>query len=115
VRADAVLVPRNPEILSNATPGYFDMGLCGPLRTDQAGQSKFCGLFKTPTLRNVATRCVFFHNGRLHTLKEALRFYVQRDTDPRLWYPVSASGEVNKFDDLPPATAIVFSAGFVCP
>jgi cytochrome c peroxidase len=86
-----------------------------PLRTDQAGQSKFCGLFKTPTLRNVATRCVFFHNGRLHTLKEALRFYVQRDTDPRLWYPVSASGEVNKFDDLPPATAIVFSAGFVCP
>jgi cytochrome c peroxidase len=78
------------------------MGLCGPLRTDQAGQSKFCGLFKTPTLRNVATRSVFFHNGRFHTLKDALRFYVRRDTDQRLWYPVTASGEVNKFDDLPP-------------
>lgn len=100
---EALGVPRNPEILSNAAPGYFDMGLCGPLRRDQAGQSKFCGLFKTPTLRNVVTRSVFFHNGRFHTLKEALRFYVQRDTDPRLWYPVSASGEVNKFDDLPPA------------
>ena len=87
----------------NAAPGYFDMGLCGPMRRDQAGQSKFCGLFKTPTLRNVATRSVFFHNGRFHTLKEALRFYVQRDTDPRLWYPVSASGEVNKFNDLPTA------------
>ena len=44
---------------------------------------------------------MFFHNGRFHSLKEALRFYVQRDTDPRLWYPVSPSGAVNKFDDLP--------------
>jgi cytochrome c peroxidase len=77
------------------------MGLGGPLRTDQAGQSQFCGLFKTPTLRNVATRTVFFHNGRFHTLKEALRFYVRRDTDPRLWYPISPSGAVDKFDDLP--------------
>ncbi len=99
---EALGVPRNPEILANAAPGYFDMGLCGPLRTDQTGQSKFCGLFKTPTLRNVATRSVFFHNGRFHTLKEALRFYVQRDTDPRLWYSVTASGAVIKFDDLPP-------------
>jgi len=49
----------------------------------------------------VATRSVFFHNGRFHTLKEALRFYVRRDTDPKLWYPVSRSGGVNKFDDLP--------------
>jgi len=99
---EALGVPRNPEILANASPpGYFDMGLCGPLRTDQTRESKYCGLFKTPTLRNVATRQVFFHNGRFHSLKEALRFYVQRDTDPRLWYPVSPSGEVNKFDDLP--------------
>ena len=44
-------------------------------------------MFKTPTLRNVATRQVFFHNGRFHTLKEALRFYVERDTDPDEWYP----------------------------
>jgi cytochrome c peroxidase len=93
---EALGVPRNPEIAANAGPGYFDMGLCGPLRTDQAGQLKFCGLFKTPTLRNVATRAVFFHNGRFQTLKEALRFYVRRDTDPDLWYPSSA-----KFDDLP--------------
>ena len=77
------------------------MGLCGPLRADQAKESKYCGLFKTPTLRNVATRRVFFHNGRFHTLREALRFYVRRDTDPQLWYPVSPSGAVNKFDDLP--------------
>jgi cytochrome c peroxidase len=98
---EALGVPRNPEIQANAAAVYFDMGLCGPLRTDQTGQSQFCGLFKTPTLRNVATRTVFFHNGRFHTLKEALRFYVRRDTDPRLWYPISPSGAVDKFDDLP--------------
>jgi cytochrome c peroxidase len=100
---EALGVPRNPEILANASPDYFDMGLCGPIRTDQAKESKYCGLFKTPTLRNVAIRGVFFHNGRFHTLKEALRFYVQRDTDPERWYPVSPSGTVDKFDDLPPS------------
>jgi cytochrome c peroxidase len=98
---EALGVPRNPEIQANASDNYFDMGLCGPLRADQAKESKYCGLFKTPTLRNVATRRVFFHNGRFHTLKEALRFYVRRDTDPQLWYPVSPSGAVDKFDDLP--------------
>ena len=30
-------------------------------------------------------------------MKEALRFYVRRDTDPKLWYPAE------KFDDLPEA------------
>jgi len=98
---EALGVPRNPEILANASPGYFDMGLCGPLRLDQAKKQMYCGLYKTPTLRNVAARRVFFHNGRFHTLKEALRFYVRRDTDPQMWYPVLASGVVDKFDDLP--------------
>jgi cytochrome c peroxidase len=35
-------------------------------------------------------------------LKAALRFYVQRDTDPRLWYPTAAT-KTEKFDDLPPS------------
>jgi len=100
---EALGVPRNPEIRANASLGYFDEGLCGPLRTDQARQAAYCGMFKTPTLRNVAIRRTFFHNGRFHSLKDALRFYVRRDTDPKLWYPVSASGSVDKFDDLPPA------------
>ncbi len=100
---EALGVPRNPDISANAARGYFDMGLCGPLRTDHTQESTFCGLFKTPTLRNVATRSVFFHNGRFHTLNDALRFYVRRDTDPRLWYPASSLGAIDKFDDIPPA------------
>jgi cytochrome c peroxidase len=100
---EALGVPRNPEIGANRDAGYFDMGLCGPLRSDQARELKYCGLFKTPSLRNVATRAVFFHNGRFHSLREALRFYVRRDTDPGEWYPADDGGAVRKFDDLPEA------------
>jgi cytochrome c peroxidase len=98
----ALGVPRNAELRANADPHYFDMGLCGPLRQDQSAKREYCGLFKTPTLRNVATRRVFFHNGRFHTLREALRFYARRDTDPQLWYPL-LDGKPRKFDDLPAA------------
>jgi len=54
-----------------------------------------------PTLRNVATRNVFFHNGQFKTLRDALRFYVRRDTNPEEFYPVAADGTVQKFNDLP--------------
>jgi cytochrome c peroxidase len=97
---EALGVPRNPEIAANRSKQYFDMGLCGPLRGDQSKVTTYCGLFKTPTLRNVATRAAFFHNGRFHSLRDSLRFYVERDTDAGRWYPVSAGG-VEKFDDLP--------------
>ncbi|MCP3721945.1 cytochrome-c peroxidase [Paraburkholderia sp. CNPSo 3272] len=95
-------VPRNTEIPANRDPNFFDMGLCGPLRQDEAKQQKwFCGMFRTPTLRNVATRRVFFHNGMYHTLEVSLRFYVERDTNPEKWYSKDAHGHVVKFDDLP--------------
>ena len=97
----ALGVPRNPEIPANARADYFDLGLCGPTRSDQSAEKSYCGNFKTPTLRNVATRSVFFHNGRFHTLSESLHFYVERDTNPRKWYP-HADGPQH-FDDLPVA------------
>ncbi|GGP26379.1 cytochrome-c peroxidase [Silvimonas amylolytica] len=93
-------VPRNSELAANKNPHFFDMGLCGPLRQDQAKEKTYCGMFRTPTLRNVATRGSFFHNGRYRDLKTALQFYVQRDTHPQRWYPVK-NGKVVKFDDLP--------------
>ncbi|MFK2930098.1 cytochrome-c peroxidase [Dyella agri] len=97
----ALGVPRNPAIPANRDPRYYDMGLCGPYRHDLAGQAPYCGMFKTPTLRNTAARQVFFHNGYFHTLSEALHFYVERDTDPRKWYP-AAHGKPIAYDDLPP-------------
>jgi cytochrome c peroxidase len=99
----AVGVPRNNAIPANADPDYFDMGLCGPLRTDLSDHSDYCGRFMTPTLRNVALRQSFFHNGLVHTLRDAVAFYVERDTDPVKWYPRDANGKVQKFNDLPEA------------
>jgi cytochrome c peroxidase len=100
---EALGVPRNDELVSNASSGFYDAGICGPIRIDQADQQQYCGLFKTPTLRNVAIRKVFFHNGRFHDLRDALRFYVRRDTEPNLWYPVAIDGNAEQFNDLPPA------------
>ena len=51
--------------------------------------------------RNVAKRRTFFHNGVFHTLKEAVEFYADRDTNPEKWYPRNDDGTVRKFDDLP--------------
>jgi len=97
----AIGVPRNPAIPANADATFHDLGICGPERTDLANHPEYCGLFMTPTLRNVATRLVFFHNGRYHTLREAVAFYATRDTDPGRWYPRNPDGSVRKFDDLP--------------
>ncbi|MET3520272.1 cytochrome-c peroxidase [Mesorhizobium abyssinicae] len=99
----AIAVPRNAAIPANADPAYVDLGLCGPLRTDIKGHAEYCGLFKTPTLRNVALRKSFFHNGYFHTLRDAVAFYASRDTDPGRWYPKGADGTINQYDDLPKA------------
>ena len=94
-------VPRNPRIAANADAGYFDLGLCGPERKDQAANRKWCGMFKTPTLRNVAARQVFMHNGVFTELADAVRFYATRESDAARWYP-RKSGRVERYNDLPP-------------
>ncbi len=149
---ETIGVPRNASIPANADAKYADIGLCGPLREDHAPQSTpgrpkltdspsggrtpsgglggqvsgntFCGMFKAPTLRNVAQRQSFFHNGVMHSLEQVIRFYNTRDTMPEIWYPTVGGkakatpdpgfpsyglittqytgGKVQKFDDLPP-------------
>ena len=100
---EALGVPRNPAIPANADPHHFDLGICGPLRDDTyAKQPANCGLFKTPTLRNVATRHVFFHNGVYTNLTDVVRFYVLRESEPEKIYPRGPDGRVEKYDDLPP-------------
>jgi len=99
---DNLAVPRNAAIPANADPAYFDLGICGPDRTDiVAGHPQLCGAFKVPTLRNIALTAPYFHNGRFATLREVLQFYVRRDTNPEEFYPLDAGGQPVKFDDLP--------------
>jgi cytochrome c peroxidase len=126
---EAIGAPRNHDLPANADGEYYDLGVCGPARGDHPAlpgtPNAFCAMFKTPTLRNVATRSVFFHNGVLHSLEQVLRFYNTRDTRPELWYPTVGGkakivndvgfptyglittqyvgGKVDKFDDLPGA------------
>lgn len=97
----ALAVPRNRTLKANADPQFHDLGLCGPYRTDMKDHPEYCGLFRTPTLRNVAVRQSFFHNGVFHSLEDAIRFYAQRDTSPQRWYARSAKGIVQQYDDLP--------------
>ncbi|MBS0391920.1 MAG: c-type cytochrome [Proteobacteria bacterium] len=99
---DSLGVPRNPELGQNVDPAFYDLGLCAREGGDLATRTDLCGKFKVPTLRNVALRQAFFHNGRFKTLKDVLAFYVQRDTNPEKWYPLNADGSVDKFNDLPP-------------
>lgn len=98
---DTLGVPRNLAIAANADPAHFDLGVCA--RPELRQRLDLCGAFKVPTLRNVAQRKVYFHNGRFDSLHEAVRFYVQRDTHPEKWYPRDVNGRIRVFDDLPAA------------
>lgn len=91
--------PRNTNIPANVTkfplPTYYDLGLCTAVNPDPEnpylvphvvpGSAQWCGSFKTPTLRNVATRNVFFHNGVFTSLAQVIDFYNTRDTNPGKW------------------------------
>ena len=98
-------VPRNTAIPANADPQFFDLGLCGPDRAAPAlatsvapgtTANQFCGQFRMPTLRNVAQRPAFMHNGVFKSLRDVVSFYATRNSNPQRWY--GASGVPN---DLP--------------
>jgi cytochrome c peroxidase len=88
-------VPRNTLIPQNADPAFFDLGLCGPNRTPPTlpadatlglTTDNFCGKFRMPTLRNVAQRTAFMHNGYFGNLRDVVRFYSTRISNPVVWY-----------------------------
>jgi cytochrome c peroxidase len=103
----ALGVPRSMRIPKNADAAFIDLGLCervpvaGLKPGTQAPRPKItdaaaCGLFKTPTLRNITVTAPYMHNGFFDHLRDAVAFYATRDTSPARWY---AQGR--KFDDLP--------------
>ena len=67
---DALGVPRNAAIPANADPLDFDLGLCKrpgieAILPKEVPLASLCGAFKVPTLRNVAVRAPYFHNGAI--------------------------------------------------
>ncbi|HEX3775529.1 MAG TPA: cytochrome c peroxidase [Polyangiaceae bacterium] len=96
---EVVAVPRNRRLERSQSGAEKprDLGLCE--RRDPAqlhDETRFCGAFRTPSLRNVALRSSYMHNGAFTSLREVVEFYATRGTDPKRWYP---SGE--RYDDLP--------------
>ena len=103
----ALGIPRNKDIPQNANPGFFDLGLCGPNRSRPAlganvpgnvSIEQFCGTFRMVTLRNVAKRQAYMHNGFFKDLREVVAFYSTRNSDPQRWY-----GPAGVPNDLPVA------------
>ncbi len=88
-------------LAAQARGAEADLGLCRAGRPGLTDDPSFCGRFRTPTLRNVALRASFFHNGSIRSLRDAVAFYATRDTDPARWYPRNADGSVRAYDDLP--------------
>ena len=94
-----------PAIASQAHGAEVDLGLCRSGRAGLTDDPSYCGRFRTPTLRNVALRTSFFHNGSVTSLRDAVAFYATRDTDPARWYSRNADGSVRVYDDLPEGMA----------
>jgi cytochrome c peroxidase len=92
---EAVGAPRNTRLRARDE----DRGLCeraDPVNPTDAVQ--YCVSFRTPSLRNVALRPAFMHNGAFTRLRDVVRFYATRATNPERWYPSGAP-----FDDTPAA------------
>jgi cytochrome c peroxidase len=76
------------DVPADAEYAYYDMGLCGPMQpspTDTDARvvlsetTGMCGMFKVPTLRNIAITAPYFHNGAFSDLHRVVEWYVTRD------------------------------------
>ena len=94
---DNLGVPKNPESPFYSLPpefnpdgvGYVDLGL-GAIVDDP----DMNGMFRVPTLRNVALTPPYMHNGLFKTLYQVVAFYNSRDVAP--WPPPEWPGNVNR-------------------
>ena len=98
---EALGAPRNLLLSHTHDRSYYDLGVCDKQEDGRKTLADYCGMFATPTLRNVATRKVFFHNGVFRSLEEVLDFYVLRDLQPEKFYSKDAHGHVKLYDDIP--------------
>lgn len=94
---DAIAAPRNRAIPANRDPRRFDTGLCATA-ADRGWPERtaWCGYFRTPSLRNVAVRQAWMHNGVFSSLRDAVAFYATRGIEPDRWYPKG-----RPYDDVP--------------
>lgn len=80
---------------------YYDMGFCGPFRTDSLTDTALCGAFRVAPLRNVALKGSYFHNGVFKSLNEVINFYMNRDIAPSQIYKKADGTPDIPYNDLP--------------
>lgn len=80
---------------------YYDLGVCGPFRTDSLGDAKLCGAFRVPGLRNVALKGSYEHNGVFGSLSQVINFYLNRDIAPQTIYKKADGSADIAYNDLP--------------
>ena len=103
----ALAAPRNHAGPLNANPAYFDLGLCMRERAKKeskkqaASDAQYCGMFKTPTLRNIDRTAPYFHNASVTTLEAAVRFHFERDTQPAKYYRQANGAADRAYNDVP--------------
>ena len=94
-------VTANGSGLGAPNHNYYDMGLCGPVRTDLAQDTTVCGSFKTPTLRNVGLKQAYDHNGVFTSLSDVVSFYATRNSNSSKWYKTADGSADILFNDIP--------------
>jgi cytochrome c peroxidase len=86
-------IPKNPDNPFYTLPAqlnpdgaaWVDHGLAAVMPGGLAANPELDGLFKTPSLRNVALTAPYGHNGYFDTLKEVVHFYNTRDVPAAGW------------------------------
>ena len=74
-----------PPSLNRQGASYVDHGLAAVLPGGVEANPQYDGMFRTPSLRNVALTAPYGHNGYFKTLKEIVHFYNTRDTAGAGW------------------------------
>ena len=59
----AIGAPRNTTLPANKDPSSFDLGLCGPLRSDLRDRAEYCGHSKPPRCAMLPRGGYFFTTG----------------------------------------------------
>lgn len=91
----------NGSSLGAPNHAFFDLGFCGPIRTDSLLDASTCGAFRTPALRNIAAKGSYDHNGVFGSLMQVIDFYINRDLAPQRIYRKADGTADIPYNDLP--------------
>ena len=100
----AIGVPRNITIPANKDPKFFDLGLCGPLRSDLRDRAEYCGRFKTPLATQRRYAAGILPQRDLSNYPAGNGVLRAARHQPERWYPRDTEGAVRNSTICPQPT-----------